>query len=263
MSELVTLPVIYFLLLAVVTISAALVSRTEGKSSILVTGAVAWIMLTIWIPALSSGPGNPLTFSAWGILGLFLGFALTLALAPLYFFGSEGSLSKKLLWSVAGAAVTAPVVLFLMVMVGDPIPDHYPCNLPTLRSDLHFEPLVEVSTASFFSDECPIPIDKKFRLQRDWGMVQFEWHTSNLWMKATTAAGSDLLLTGEGIRQDNGAFLGEAYTATKHFDGQRFVDANVKSDFVVKISGSNGDLKDTLNLTYDTIKCTCAVYDSL
>ena len=117
MSEAVTLPIIYFLSLATVTISAALISRAQGKSSILTTGMQAWICLTILMTALGYGQGPPLTFKSWGILGLFVGFAVTLALTPLYLFGGEGTLGKKIMWSIVGAAVTAPVVLFLAIYI--------------------------------------------------------------------------------------------------------------------------------------------------
>lgn len=260
MSEIVTLPILYFFLLSVVTISAALVSRKGGKVGILATGAAMWILLTIWSLVSWRGPG-PLTFGHLGLIGLFVGLPLTLALAPLYFFGSEGSLKKKMWWSVAGAAVTAPVLLFWIIAF--PIPYHYPCELPTLKSDMHFEPLVEVGTSSFFSDSCPVPIDKKFKLRRDWGVVLFEWHTSNLWMKATTSGGPNFLLTGDGVRPNNGTFLGERYTEMKSFGGRQFLDANVISDFVLEVRGSNGELVDSLNMTYDTAECTCAVYDGL
>lgn len=162
MSEAVTLPLFFFLVLAAVTISAALISRTKGKISILITGVVAWVGLTILIPALSSGPGEPLTFKSWGSFGLFVGFILTLALTPLYFFGGKGTLGKKIVCSIVGAAVTAPVVLFLIIY----FPDSYEVDYKyiSLINDME---VVKTGPpdVSGIHDHSEMPL--QYRLERD------------------------------------------------------------------------------------------------
>ena len=82
-------------------------------------------------------------------------------------------------------------------------------------------------------------------------------------MNAISSDGTELSVRGEGMRQGASTFLGERYTAMKPFSGQTFVDANVRTDFVIEVLGSNEDLQDRLELTYDTVKCTCADWTSL
>lgn len=142
---------------------------------------------------------------------------------------------------------------------------HAPCNLPFLESDLPLESVVEVSTSSFFSDECPIAISKKSQLQRDWGVLRLQWHGSphRLWMHAETNSGADLYISGNGVKSTESSFLGDRYTAVKRFDGQSYIDADVATDFELVIRADNENAADRLELTYDTLKCVCAEYDSI
>jgi hypothetical protein len=82
-------------------------------------------------------------------------------------------------------------------------------------------------------------------------------------MHAETNSGADLYISGNGVKSTESSFLGDRYTAVKRFDGQSYIDADVATDFELVIRADNENAVDRLELTYDTLKCVCAEYDSI
>lgn len=119
--------------------------------------------------------------------------------------------------------------------------------------------------SSYFGDECPVPIARESRLQRDWGQLHLAWHGSphRLWMGAESDDGEDLQILGEDIKQVETEFLGERRTAVKRFGGQGYVDGEVAEEFLLLIQDNDKNDLDRIVLTYDTMKCVCAEYDAL
>lgn len=147
----------------------------------------------------------------------------------------------------------------------NPIPIHHACSLPYLQSDLALESIVQVSTSSYFSHKCPVPIAKRSLLRRDWGVLHLTWHGTphRLWMRTESSQGLDLHTVGEGVAKADATFLGERHTAVKRFEGPTSVDADVSTEFQLTILDADERVLDQIQLTYRTLKCTCATYDSI
>ena len=145
------------------------------------------------------------------------------------------------------------------------------CLLPILRTDEPIRTLVNVGDRADLRrwDICPAPTARTFEARRSYGTIKFELSGSphRLFMVAKTDDGRTLDIRGEGIeinRNTSGSPLAE-YSHRKTFSGNDLVLSQrpVPEVFAIEILGEDGQPRDTIQATYDTVLCSCAVPEGM
>ncbi len=95
--------------------------------------------------------------------------------------------------------------------------------------------------------------------------MRLEWHGSphRLYMIARSAEGLELEIAGDGVETFEADFLSERYTSVKTLPGQNFLEAPAHVEFTLSIADFDGTVFESIEFTYSTIECTCAVYDAI
>jgi hypothetical protein len=114
------------------------------------------------------------------------------------------------------------------------------------------------------SNVCPVPVARTFAAEGAYGIVDFEWWGGSphkLYVSAKAAGDEQLDVRGEGIEvyEDTaGSWLGR-YSHVRRFSGNDFLEKPVPETFLLEIVAADGRLLETIQATYDTARCACAV----
>lgn len=166
-------------------------------------------------------------------------------------------------------------ILFTSSISGcNPIPFHRECYLPKLSSELEIRTIETLGPSGYFRDSCPIKVLREFELRRPWGEINLRWHGSpqRLWLKVLSNQGAsnkgDILTpVSDGIKNvDDDPFnrpLRGEFNYVIDFHGRYFYIEDGKKTFTIAIKNQADVILETLTFGYETVKCTCAYYDSI
>lgn len=141
------------------------------------------------------------------------------------------------------------------------------CWLPVLRTE---EPVAVLlhhgERGDRNSNYCPVPTPRVFRVDRPYGTVNFEWWGSphRLYLSATSHDGRPLDIRGPEItvyRNTAGSWLA-AYSHRRTFEGHNLLDPQPPTESItIEILDPEGQRLDTLQGTYEPLRCKCFVPD--
>jgi hypothetical protein len=81
-------------------------------------------------------------------------------------------------------------------------------------------------------------------------------------MIAESPSGELLIISGETVRARDATFS-ETYNSVVTLGGHYYIDDFVAKSFLLKVQGPDGNILEEIPMKYETIKCTCASYDTL
>jgi hypothetical protein len=141
------------------------------------------------------------------------------------------------------------------------------CWLPILRTDEPLRTIINVGDGNDRSfNTCPVPVARIFEAEARDGTVKFEWWGSphKLYMSASLADGRPLDIRGVGIEvyEESGSWLAE-YSHRRTFSGNNLLDKPASEPISIALFGADGDLLDTIQATYDTVRCSCPVPEGM
>lgn len=142
------------------------------------------------------------------------------------------------------------------------------CWLPILLTDEPLRTLVDVGDRNDRSfNTCPVPVARIFEAERSNGTVKFEWWGSphKLYISARSTDGQPLDIRGAGVevyRDTSGSWLAE-YSHNRTFSGNNLLDKPASEPISIALFGADGNLVDTIQATYDTVRCSCPVPEGM
>ena len=159
---------IWWAILALAGVVAALIGRRTGKLGVIGIFFLAWMALVLYeiIPV-------PVTAGRWDNIWRTTSFIAFIAMVPMLFVVGRVSVRSSIVWGIGSAtfATYAIVILWLTKMHTIPVAQR-PCNLPTLETPIPSRTISEIGTTSFFSARCPVPLVTEFEFERDYGVIR-------------------------------------------------------------------------------------------
>ena len=153
----------------------------------------------------------------------------------------------------------------------DPIPSHVTCNLPYLETGIEILFIDRIDTWGIYSNYCPSPIEREFKIKGDYGYVEFEWwgdpHRLYIIAKSVNNEKLELLLTNslfrlEAVNKRSGKL--SKYTNRITFPSNNYSNPNLSPvEFTLSIQNERGEVLDAIDMIYSTQKCTCVENDSI
>jgi hypothetical protein len=145
------------------------------------------------------------------------------------------------------------------------------CLLPVLTTDVPVRTLLNMGDpGDMASDVCPVPTARKFEAQRPYGTIRFGWWGSpdRLYIGVAADDGRMVDIRGDGIElhdNESGQPWFSEFSHRKRFPGDALILSRKPAPerFSIEIIGPDGQLLDTIEATYDTALCSCAVPDYL
>lgn len=164
------------------------------------------------------------------------------------------------------SCIAASVIAAFSVAACEPAYVYTDCRLPILSTDESIRTLIKVGdTEDQRRDVCTVPIARKLQTTKSYGSIRFGWWGSphRLYVDAKTNDGRALDVRGDGIMDyDNasGSWFAE-FSHRRSFPGRHSITAArpPPERFAIQIFGPDGQPLDTIQATYDTVVCSCAV----
>lgn len=158
------------------------------------------------------------------------------------------------------------VVALLSLAACEPPYVYRDCLLPTLSTDVPIRTLVNIGAPEDrTSDRCPVPTARTFEARRPYGTIKFEWWGSphRLYIAAMADDRRALDIRGDDIeayKNTTGSWLAQ-YSHVRTFPVENLILSQrpPPEHFVIEIVGKNGQRVDTIQATYKTALCSCAV----
>ena len=153
----------------------------------------------------------------------------------------------------------------------NPIPSHTKCNLPFLDVNSEIIAIEKIGTWGVYQNYCPKPIERVFEVERNFGVIKFEWwgspHRLYLSVKGSEKDFSELSINNsvvilEKVDIDSGWLSQYSHRVTfPNNDFTKPILPNIKFELLVK--NGDGDKIDSIEMSYSTRICTCSSIDSI
>lgn len=258
---------IWWAILALAGVVAALIGRRTGKLGVIGIFFLAWMALLLYeiVPV-------PVTAGRWDNIWRTTSFIAFIAMVPMLFVVGRDSVRTSIVWGIGSAtfATYGIVILWLTKMHTIPVAQR-PCNLPTLETPIPSRTISEIGTTSFFSARCPVPLVTEFEFERDYGVIGMRWRTASheLFVFARTSDGQPLSIGGNRFDKLDATRWSPApeYAYVENFGQFRYhPDAPgtrtlvPPETFSIAVSQTDGELLEEIEITYRAKSCICAVY---
>jgi hypothetical protein len=167
-------------------------------------------------------------------------------------------------WITGSAIVLLLFGLFVAVSLSDR--PRYPCNVPSLESNIPMTTVTAVPRPHYFVESCPMPIPQEARFEREYGFIQVFWWGSphRLYMAAKAADGRPLVIDGSRVERFEARGsddLLSGYTNRVTFVESSIADSAAAETFTIEVRDGS-QLREEIELRYVPRQCTC-VYDPL
>ena len=172
--------------------------------------------------------------------------------------------------AVSPTRLSVPVIALFTLTACEPRYVYTDCLLPSLTTDLPIRTLINVGDPEDrTSDKCTVPTPRSFEATRSYGTIRFEWWGSphRLYIAASATEGRAMEIRGDGIEpyeNTTGSWLAQyAYRKTFPVENLILSRSPAPERFAIEIMGADGQPLDSIEATYQTVTCSCAVPEGL
>ena len=260
---------IWWAILALGGVAAAMIGRRGNKLAVIGVFFVAWIVCAVYEIERRSYPIGRIDEVEIWVMAAIMAFV---AMVPMLFVAGKVSLGGGALCGIFGATIAVYGLQMLLIALAAKVPvQQHPCNLPILEASIPSRTLEEIGTVGFFSARCPVPVATEVEFDRDYGVLGMRWRMANhsLYAFGRTADGQSLSIGGGRFNKIYSTRWspGPEYSHVMDF-GQRYsgsyapaTRALVRPEtFSLTVSRADGEQLEEIELSYGSRPCTCAYY---